>query len=258
MELQSISQALDSYIRPQTFPVAVKMIRSPDEIPEKARMPKRDLGKPMAVCQGIALARRHGWVIAMGEEDMLCPIGALTLGFLQARSKWTDGSFIIPFWVKDQTVRARMAQAIPQLEVGKYSHIVAAPLNRASFAPDVIVVYGDPAQVARLIQAATYSTGEPLTSTSVAAFACGQEMTVPMLTNQCQFILIGGGDRAIAQTHDHEVAFSIPMSKAEIVVEGLEGTHKGGMRYPTPAFLTFGAVLPPAFGELMDYLRQGD
>jgi uncharacterized protein (DUF169 family) len=78
-----------------------------------------------------------------------------------------------------------------------------------------------------------------------------------MLTDQCQFIVTGGGDRAIAQAHDHEAAFAMPMSKVEAIIEGLEGTHRVGMRYPTPSNLTFKAEFPPMFGELMDYLRQG-
>ena len=258
MELQKISEALDSYVRPQTFPVAIRMIGSADEIPEKTRMPKRDLGMPMAVCQGVALARRYGWLIAMGNEDMLCPLGALTLGFVPARAKYLDGSFPIPFWVKDQDIRAKMAQALPQLEVGKYTHVLAAPIHRANFEPQVIIVYGNPAQVARLIQAAVYGTGEPVTCSSAGGFACGQEITATILTDQCQFIVTGGGDRVIAQAHDHEAAFAMPSSKFEAIVEGLEGTHRAGMRYPTPSFLTFKAEFPPVFGELMDYLRKGD
>ena len=257
MELQMISQALDSYVRPATFPVAIKMVSSMGEIPEKARMPKRDFGTPMPVCQGVALARRYGWSMAMGEEDMLCPLGALTLGFLPVKPKFLDGSFNVPFWVKNQDVRAKIAQALPRLEHGKYTHLVAAPLHRANFEPQVIIVYGNPAQIARLIQATIYGTGEPIVSSSIGGFACGEEITKTMLTDKCQFIVVGGGDRAIAQTQDHEASFAIPMSKVEALIEGLEGTHKGGLRYPTPSFLTFKAEFPPSFGELVDYLRHG-
>jgi uncharacterized protein (DUF169 family) len=257
MEGSRIGEALDSYIRPQTFPVAVKMVRSGEEVPDKVRMPKRDLGTPMALCQGLALARRHGWPVAMGLEDMVCPLGAVTLGLVPAKDRFLDGSFNIPFWVKDQGVRAKMARALPQLEVGKYSHVVAAPLHRAGFEPDVIVVYGNAAQVGRLIQAAVYGTGEPVVSSSVGGFACGLEITQPMLTGECQFVVVGGGDRAIAQAHDHEIAFAMPVSRAEAVAEGLEGTHKAGMRYPTTPYLMYAPLFPPAFGELMDYLKEG-
>ena len=151
-----------------------------------------------------------------------------------------------------------MNRSLQRLEYGKYSHIVMAPLHRAGFEPDVIIVYGNPAQISRLIQSAVCATGEPIVSSSAGGFACGAEITVPILTDQCQAIVTGGGDRAIAQTQDEEAAFAVPASKVEALVEGLEETHKSGMRYPTPSFLMYQAQFPPAFGELMDYLRQSD
>lgn len=257
MNLQEINQALDVYVRPQSFPVAVRMISPADKIPEDARMPKRDLGTPMAVCQGIALSQRYGWVIAMGTEDMLCPLGALVLGFVPTKAKFLDGSYAVPFWVKDQSVRAKMARVLPQLELRKYNYLVAAPLHRADFEPHLIIIYGNPAQVARLIQATVYATGEPVTSNSFGGLACGEEITRTILDDQCHFILTGGGDRAIAQAQDHEAAFAMPISKFEAIIEGLQRTHRVGLRYPTPSFLTYKASFPRGFGELMDYLRQG-
>jgi uncharacterized protein (DUF169 family) len=254
VELQRVSQALDSYIHLSTFPVAVKMVSSTSEIPEKVKRPKRDLGVPMPVCQGIALVRRYGWSMAMGPEDMLCPVGAVTLGFLPAKAKFLNGSFNIPFW--NQGVRAKINRDMPRLEQERYTHLMAAPLNRADFEPQIIIIYGNPAQISRLIQAATHETGKPIVSSSIGALACSEEITRPILTDRCQFIVAGGGDRVIAQTQDHELSFAMPISKAAAVVEGLEATHKAGMRYPTASFLTFKAGFPPAFSELMDYLRQ--
>jgi uncharacterized protein (DUF169 family) len=232
------------------------MLTSVSEIPEKARMPKRDLGTTMSLCQGVALARRYGWSMAMGEADMLCPLGAVTLGFLPVKPNFLNGSFDIPFWAKNQDARARVAQAIPRLELGKYSYILACPLHRAYFEPHVIVVYGNPAQIARLIQAAVSQTGEAIVSSSLGALACAGEITRTILTNQYQFVVVGAGDRTIVQTQDHEVSFAIPISKAEALLEGLEATHKVGMRYPTPSFLTYKPEFPPSFDELRDYLRQ--
>lgn len=256
MELLTIRQALGDYIRPETFPLAIKMVSSAGEIPEKARMPKRDLGTPMPVCQGIGLARRYGWVMAMGVEDMLCPPGGVTLGFLPAKAGFLDGSFKVPPWVKDQGVRARIMQSMPRLEEGKYSHLVAAPLERAEFEPQVILIYGNPAQIARLIQATVWATGEPASSTSFGALSCAEEVTRTILTDQCQYIVAGGGNRIMAGVQDNEVSFALPISRAEAVVNGLEESHKRGMRYPTPSFLTFKAGFPPSFAELIDYLRQ--
>jgi uncharacterized protein (DUF169 family) len=43
-DLAKVNEALNFYVRPQTFPLAVKMCQSNEELPERARIPKRDLG----------------------------------------------------------------------------------------------------------------------------------------------------------------------------------------------------------------------
>lgn len=255
LDLENIEETLNKYIRPQTFPVAIKMVSSEEKVPEKGRKPKKDLGVRMPVCQGISIARRYGWLIAMGKEDMLCPLGALTLGFVPAKQKFLDGSFNIPFWVKDQEIRAKMAKELPKLEE-KYTHIVAAPLHRTNFEPQVIIIYGNPAQISRLVQANIYGTGEPVDSSSAGGFACGEEITKPILTGKCNLIVVGGGDRAIAQTQDNEISFAAPMGKVSDLLEGLEKTHEAGMRYPTTPFLFYEGQFPPSFEKLMNYLKE--
>jgi uncharacterized protein (DUF169 family) len=37
-DLKEVEQVLNTYIRPLTFPLAVKMLKSKDEIPEKTRV----------------------------------------------------------------------------------------------------------------------------------------------------------------------------------------------------------------------------
>ncbi len=257
MDLTRIRQSLDTYVRPATYPVAIKMIDSADEIPERAKMPKRDLGATMPLCQGLALARRHGLVITMSKEDMLCPIGAVALGLLPAKPRFLDGSFGIPFWVPSQEMMANLARGMARLEAGRYSHVVAAPIERAAFEPDVIVVYGNPAQIARLIQATVYATGEPVVSRSAGGFACAEQIARTMLTDKCQYVIAGGGDRVIAQAQDDEASFALPISRVDLLIEGLEESHKRGARYPTRSYLTFTATMPKSFGQMKEYL-EGD
>ena len=45
-------------------------------------------------------------------------------------------------------------------------------------------------------------------------------------------------------TQDHEVIFSMPKSKFEIVAQGLENTHKMGFRYPVIADIRHRPNLP--------------
>jgi hypothetical protein len=52
------------------------------------------------------------------------------------------------------------------------------------------------------------------------------------------------------QTEDWEMAFSLPGSKMEELVEGLAGTHKGGIRYPIPTYLRYSPQYPEHYYEL--------
>jgi hypothetical protein len=54
------------------------------------------------------------------------------------------------------------------------------------------------------------------------------------------------------QTQDDEMAFSIPASKLGVVMEGLQSTHKNGIRYPIPTFMNYTAKFPPKYEAVWD------
>jgi uncharacterized protein (DUF169 family) len=228
MDLKKINDTLNQYIRPQTYPVALKLCKSEDELPEKVRMPVRDMGYPIALCQATALSRRFGWTMALGKEDHCCIGGARTMGL---ETGGTGGP----------------AAEDKQLEPGKYSYHLTAALERADFEPDVIVIVGNSAQVMRLAQSAIGGPGGQGVVNAVATgFGdCGDVAARTMLTDTCQFILPSGGDRIFGSTQDHELIFAIPGSKIEAVVDGLANTHKIGFRYPVITDIRHRPNLPP-------------
>ena len=228
MESKQINEALTQYVRPQTFPVALKLCQSDDDLPEKVRMPMRDLGYPIALCQATALTRRFGWTMALGKEDQCCIGGANAMGFESGGEGGPVG--------EDK-----------QLEPGKFKYHLTATLDRADFEPDVIVIYGNSAQIMRLVQSATGGPGGEGTLNAVATgFGdCGDIVARTVISDECQFILPSGGDRVWGSTQDHEVIFTMPKSKFEAVTQGLEKTHKMGFRYPVITDIRHRPNLPP-------------
>ena len=89
---KTADQQLQFYIRPQTFPVAIRMLKPGEEIPEKARRPLRDFKKLSMNCQVIDMARRHGWLIALTREDSICSPGVTALGFDTRTHIYTSGT----------------------------------------------------------------------------------------------------------------------------------------------------------------------
>jgi hypothetical protein len=48
---------------------------------------------------------------------------------------------------------------------------------------------------------------------------------------------------------DEEIAFTIPASRLDSVIRGLEATHQTGIRYPIPVDVRHGPLFP---GQLKD------
>ena len=225
MDLKQVNETLNQYIRPQTYPLALKLCKSESEIPEKVRMPVRDLGYQITLCQGYGIAPRFRWMVALGKDDQCCMGGASAMGFVAAKPE-------------DDTTK--------RLETGKYSHLLIAPVEMAEFEPDVIVVYGSSAQIMRFAQAMVMGAKSSLSAIATGGGDCGDIIARTTLSDECQCILPSGGDRVFGGTQDHEMIFAMPSSKVETVLKGLADTYQAGFRYPILSDLRHIPSLPPA------------
>jgi len=214
MNLKQVNETLNIYIRPQTFPVAIKLHGAQETLPAKVRMPVKDLGYQITLCQAVALSRRFGWAMAVGKDDQCCVGGHTIMGFL------------------DNPPQGGPFEADKRHEPGKYQYMVSAPIERADFEPDLICLYVNSAQAMRLAQAANNGGGGIAPTTATGMGDCGDIVAGTIKKDLSQFILPSGGDRVFGSTQDHEVIFTIPKSKIELMMKALEDTHKAGFRYP--------------------------
>jgi uncharacterized protein (DUF169 family) len=112
------------------------------------------------------------------------------------------------------------------------------------------MVYGNPAQIMRLIQGALYNEGGAIQSSSMGRLGCATIITA-IKKDECRYLVPGNGDRIFGMTQDYEMAFMIPPSKVDTVLDGLAKTHKAGIRYPITSFFNFEATFPPSYQEQM-------
>jgi uncharacterized protein (DUF169 family) len=249
-ELQKVDQELSAFVRPATFPIAFSLVPAGFPAPERARIPTRDMGNKITLCQGWNLSRRYGWVIACGPDDMTCPIGAMSAGFAKPNAYYLEGNLSEGFYTATKEAGARSEAALDRLPVGKFGYVVTAPLSRATLPADVVVVYGNPAQVMRLVVAALWHRGGKLISSFEGRGDCADILGTTLKTGECQVILPCNGDRIFGLTQDDEMAFSIPGPRLEQVMEGLRASHKAGIRYPIPTYSAFEPKMPAKYRDL--------
>jgi len=247
--LAQYDERLNQFLRLNTFPVAVRFLRRGEDAPPRAKRPARDLHHRITTCQAIAFSRRYGWVIALGREDSSCVLGSVALGLEKRLPHYADGNLCINLYTESLKAGQASEDSVPRLPEGAYDGVVTAPLNRAAFEPDSIIVYGNGAQVMRLGQAWLWKRGGTLSSEFRGRVDCADLAIAPVLTGRPQMIVPCTGDRIFGQVQDHEVAFSFPFAAFDEILEGLEATHKAGTRYPVTNWLNYEAGFPPSYDE---------
>lgn len=250
--LLRLDKALTDHVRPGTFPLAIRMAADDEPLPEKTRRPLKDFGHTVAVCQTFSIARRYGWSIAVGADDVGCPLALTAFGFKPEVQGFSCGSMCSGMLTENETAGAVTESLVPKFSFQKYKYILAAPIARASFEPHLYLVYGNSAQVMRLLTAYLWKDGGYLTSRFSGRLDCADICIETMQTGKPQVVLPCYGDRVFGQTQDDEMAFTIPAGLEEQMIAGFTGTHAGGIRYPMPSFLRYQPIFPDHYYKLFD------
>ncbi len=256
--LKRVDDAIGRYVRPDTFPVAIRMLRPGEALPDEVKVPSRSFKENWIVCQSIGVARRYGWGIAVGRDDVICPLAAIAFGFRAPNDEYLHGYVSNGMYCKDEEAAAKLEASVWKFAPGSYDYVCVAPLNRAKFTPHVVAVYANSAQVLRLAHAALYRRGGNLTSSTGGRLDCAEIVIQTMNANAPKVILPCTGDRVFGMAQDTEMVFAFPWEYAEEIVEGLEGTHKGGIRYPITVAMRETVTMPKTYQDLMKLLVDRD
>lgn len=248
-EWQDLGKELRRYINPETFPVAIRILKNKEEVPSGTRTPLKDLKVKMAHCQAAAIGRKYGWTIAMTKEDLGCAISGHTYGWEPANQDGAIDFLTRMNYAADHASALKILQSFRTLESGQCQAVVYSPLEWTKIMPDVILIYLNPAQLMRCIHGSTQRTGQPITcSFSGRAASCTEGVIGAFLDQSPKVVVPGNGDRVWATAQDHEMAYALPASHLKDLVEGLAKTHEKGIRYPIPSFLRYqpevGLTLP--------------
>lgn len=257
--MKQLMESLTKFIRPQTYPVAVKMVKNGyfEMRPAHMKTPFERTGYTMTVCQVMGIVRHYGWSMALENQDYACPPSLVYMGYYP-EDTILKGKNAMGGYALDQEAGRNMERANAALPLGMLKELWFSPVERNVFEPDVIVVYGNPAQIARLIHAANYASGKGLTCTAYARAACSSYIVRAFLEKECVIVVPSGGERIFGMAHDDEMIFAIPANRAEEVAMGLEATHKAGLvRYPTPfQGLLSQAVVPDKYWDVVPPERR--
>jgi uncharacterized protein (DUF169 family) len=251
MDYQRHFESLMRLIMPQSFPIGIKIVKKDDPFPGRVHRPSR-YGIQVALCQWTTLARRWGWVVGAMAEDINCTPCLAGLGFRKLQDQADLIQYLIEMgYCATPDLASSLVEQVESLEPGKIKGIAAFPLDRAPLSPDLVVIYGMPAQMIRLTIGYIHNHGRLIRSETGIGLSCLSTL-MPFWKQEPSLIHPGRGERTFAGTDDSEMCFSIPASQLESLMDGLEQTQKKRMRYPIQGYLLY----QPRLASPMEALRE--
>lgn len=234
-ELRAISNRYNEMLRLNSYPVAVKMFQSLAELEEvkdeKGRPVRRVGAVKLTVCQLLAQSRYLGRVLAGSAESLsMCLPGAAAMGFQELPEGFADGH-VRAYFTDEETAKKNMA-LVPKFEAGKYVAMLASPLERMPIDPDIVLFFGNTAQIYRFTHSYLYNKVGRLEFSTSGLVGCSDLIVSPLRSGKPGIALPANGTRLASWFSDDEVGCGVPTDILEDVLEGLEFTHRGGIRYP--------------------------
>ncbi len=214
----------------RTYPIAIKMLKNESEIPKGAVRPKKDLGTHYAACQAFGIVRRRGTMLAMFIEDHWCFEPIIAYGLVEPPKDFLEGSGSA-FFVQSKEGAKERSSKIALLPRGKYAGMVLAPLHKASFSPDLTMIYCNPSQLRHMLFAYMLKNGQRVTSTLDPIWSCVHSIVPSLLNGTCEVTVPDPGDFERAAVGDDEMIFTVPAGNMKEFMDGVYQYEKTGRGY---------------------------
>jgi uncharacterized protein (DUF169 family) len=226
---KGLTREMECLLRLKTSPVAYKRLEKMEElekIPEVMR-----LNRKASFCQAPALARMVGMTVGMTKNDLgercarICGLAATT----EKEVSWEANAFANTWFATAEEARKQMA-AYPLVPPGEA--IVLAPLASAKFDPDVILIYGNPAQMMLLMNGLQFKDYERFQFFFIGEGACADGLAQCYTSGKPALAIPCMGERAFGTVTDDEMVMALPPGIMAKAVEGLQALKGRGIGYP--------------------------
>ena len=262
INLKEASNTLLRYLRVQTHPLSIKFVQGSKEIPEGFMKPST-LGIKMPFCQINTIARRWGFSLAVTPEEVNCAAALLAFGWgdlgdLNREDELID--FMVSAGYISDREKAKLTLKTQPFLIGEKKFtsrgILVSPIDAGVIEdPDIILIYGNPAQIARLVQSIIYVEGGVIESWAHLGLSCISEMIEPFVSNRVRYVIPGRGERQLGMAADDEMAFALPAAKLQDLLTGLKETDEKGTKYPIQPFLFYEPRFNKAVSKLIKKIK---
>ena len=215
---QKYCDVIGSKVKLITKPVAMKLIKSEDEIPEGFNL----IDEKVRHCEMVRKASLGEKFYSTAEEQM-CLGGAGAIGLMEMPKKLANGEKYYSLGRFKDLESAKSLTSKLSIVEDKHWGMLYAPLDEADFKADVIQIITEPVGGMKLAQSIVYASGEKINPNFAGIQSlCGDAFANPYIEKGVNFTLGCDGSRKAADVKDNEMAIGISADKIDEVISGLE------------------------------------
>jgi len=209
-----IAETMKKTLNLKGSPVAVKLAKSPEAIPEGVRQ----IDDTVRHCQMVSRARLNGEIFYATADKHSCMGGSWALGLRELTKSLRSGEFYYKLGKFESWAACmRTIQQIPHVPELETYATVYAPLEKTPFDPHAVIIIAEPRVMLKLAQATLYRLGGRIESSmSGIQSVCADATAQPYLTGKVNYSLGCDGSRKFSGIEDNEQVMGIP---AEILPE---------------------------------------
>ena len=216
-DLAVISAVLKENLELSGSPVAMKIVTSPEQIP--SGIP--EIEETIRHCCMISLARK-GKIFYATDAKHQCNGGAWALGLRAKGDTLRTGEFYYKLGKYESLSSSRRTmESVPNLPQETYATLYA-PLEKAEFAPGVVMIFAKPKAMLKLAQTILYRLGGRIyPQFSGIQSVCSDATAQVLLSGKPNFSLGCDGSRKFSGIADEEMVVGFPVEMIAEIAEHL-------------------------------------
>ncbi|MEW6034871.1 MAG: DUF169 domain-containing protein [Chloroflexota bacterium] len=248
---KDVVRHMESLLRLKTFPVAFKLLEDPGELAKNRWLRRPE--KKATLCQLITLVRVFDWTVGATAEDFVLPACPNIIGLTgEMPEQVRDGTFRSLVWCRTREDGKKFEDSIPRIPAGRFKAVMLAPLAYEPFQPDMVLIYGNAAQMILVVNALQFDDYERLQFFCVGESSCSDAIAQCYLTGKPSLTIPCWGERRYAEVQDDELVIALRPEQVRKVERNLIELYQRGVCYPIPHH---GAQVDPLPGMPPSYQK---
>jgi uncharacterized protein (DUF169 family) len=221
---------LENILRLKTKIIAYRRLEKAEELEAIKNVIRID--HFFTFCQVPFLVRVSGITVGITKTDKINDRCSRIFGLRLATEKSmnAEATMLATTWFRSPEEALVQQGDYYRIPVG--GAIVLAPLTKQKFEPEVLWVYGNPAQIMMLMCGLQKEKYERFSFSFIGEGACSDSLAQCYATGKPAVSIPCYGERAIGGVSDDEITIALPPSELERAISGLKKLSKIGFTYP--------------------------